>query len=103
PPESRSCLALCCAPPPVGAGLEALRTLFLPTSPVDREALASVPAPAGWCSRSELGGAVTEADVVANLEACATRFDRRFFRYIQVDDGHQRATGDWQSNDKFPH
>ncbi len=103
PEGDASRLRLCYAPPPDGDGLEALRTLFLPTSPVDREALASVPAPAGWCSRSELGGAVTEADVVANLEACATRFDRRFFRYIQVDDGHQRATGDWQPNDKFPH
>jgi hypothetical protein len=30
-------------------------------------------------------------------------FDRRFFRYIQLDDGYQRATGDWETNDKFPH
>jgi len=46
---------------------------------------------------------VSEPDVVANLEFCAANFDRRFFRYIQLDDGYQKATGDWDTNAKFPH
>src|SRR5439155_13818 len=88
---------------PQGDGLTALRALFVPSSPVDQERLAQAVAPAGWCSRQELSGGVSEADVVANTEFCAASFDRRFFRYIELDDGYQRAAGAWDTNDKFPH
>jgi len=87
---------------PQGDGLTALRTLFVPSSPVDQDRLAQAVAPAGWCSRQELGESVSEADVVANTELCAASFDRRFFRYIELDDGYQRAAGAWDTNDKFP-
>src|SRR2546421_3126642 len=87
---------------PQGDGLTALRTLFVPSSPVDLDRLAQAVAPAGWCSRQELGESVSEADVVANTELCAASFDRRFFRYIELDDGYQRAAGAWDTNDKFP-
>jgi hypothetical protein len=40
---------------------------------------------------------------VTNIDFCAANFDRRFFRYIQLDDGYQRAAGDWNTNPKFPH
>src|SRR5437762_7476284 len=76
---------------PQGDGLTALRALFVPSSPVDQDRLAQAVAPAGWCSRQELAGGVNEADVVANTDFCAARFDRRFFRYVEVDDGYQRA------------
>lgn len=59
--------------------------------------------PAGWCSWYELYGGVTEADVLANLGVARATFDPRSFRVIQVDDGFQRSTGDWDTNDKFPH
>ena len=85
-----------------GDGLAALGALATPASTVDRERFEQLAAPAGWCSWYELGSAVTEADVVANLDFCATHFDRRFFRYIQLDDGYQRAAGDWETNAKFP-
>ena len=88
---------------PAGDGLDALRTLFVPSSPVDEERLAQAVAPTGWCSRSELGGTVTEPDVIANVEFCAAHFDRRFFRHIELDDGYQRAAGDWEPNERFPH
>jgi hypothetical protein len=88
---------------PHGDGLAALRALFVPTSPVDQDRLARAVAPAGWCSRHELGDAVSEADVIANTALCAASFDRRFFRYIELDDGYQRAAGAWDTNDKFPH
>ncbi len=88
---------------PQGDGLAALRALFVPSSPVDQDRLARAVAPTGWCSRAELGDAVSEAAVVANTELCAASFDRRFFRYIELDDGYQRAAGAWDTNDKFPH
>lgn len=88
---------------PAGDGVDALRALFVPSSPVDQERLAHAVAPTGWCSRSELSGTVTEADVIANAEFCAAHFDRRFFRHIELDDGYQRAAGDWETNDRFPH
>jgi len=88
---------------PDGDGLAALGALATPASTVDRERFEQLAAPAGWCSWYELGGAVTEDDLVANLDFCAAHFDRRFFRYIQLDDGYQRATGDWEPNAKFPH
>ena len=70
--------------------------------PADQDRFAAA-APAGWCSWYELYDKVTEADVIANLEVCAARFDRRFLRTIQIDDGYQRAAGDWDVNAKFPH
>lgn len=87
---------------PDGDGLAALGALATPASAVDRERVGALAAPAGWCS-DELRGGVTEAEVVANVEFCATHFDRRFLRYIQLDDGYQRAAGDWETNAKFPH
>lgn len=88
---------------PDGDGLEALTALFVPSSRVDQERLAQAVVPAGWCSRSELSGSVGEADVIANLEFCAAHFDRRFFRYVELDDGYQTAVGTWEPNDRFPH
>ncbi|PYO96108.1 MAG: hypothetical protein DMD60_11580 [Gemmatimonadetes bacterium] len=88
---------------PEGDGLEALRTLFVPSSPVDQERLAQAVAPTGWCTRSEWPGTVSEGDVIANLDFSAANFDRRFFRHIELDDGYQRAVGAWDMNDRFPH
>jgi len=86
---------------PTGDGQSALAGLFAPVpADLDRFALA---APAGWSSWSELHDRVAEADVIANLEFCATHFDRRFLRTIQIDDGYQKAAGDWDTNEKFPH
>jgi Melibiase/Beta-galactosidase jelly roll domain len=103
PAGDTSVLRLCYAPSAEGDALAALTSLFRPASLVDRERLASLLVPAGWCSWYELFGNVTEDDVVANLEFCAASFDRRYFRLIQLDDGYQRSTGDWETNQKFPH
>ena len=88
---------------PDGNGLEALTALFVPASRLDQERLWQAVAPTGWCSRSELSGAVNETDVIANVEFCAARFDRRFFRHIELDDGYQTAAGTWEPNERFPH
>jgi hypothetical protein len=101
PEGDASRLRLCFQPD--GDGLEALRALYVPSSPVDQERLAQAVAPAGWCTRSEWSGTVAEADVIANVDFSAANFDRRFFRHIEVDDGYQRAIGAWDTNDRFPH
>ena len=88
---------------PDGDGLAALGAVATPSSSVDRERVAALAAPTGWCSWYELGADVTEADVLANLEFCAAHFGRRSLRYVQIDDGYQRAAGDWETNPKFPH
>src|SRR5207249_7957839 len=85
-----------------GDGLEALRALFVPSSPVDQERLAQAVAPAGWCTRAEWSGTVAEADVITNLDFSAAHFDRRFFRHIELDDGYQQAIGAWDPNARFP-
>lgn len=83
-------------------GLSALAGLLVPPSQEDRDRLARAVAPAGWCSWYDLYGKVTEGDVLANLAFCAAHFDPHALRYIQLDDGYQRATGDWEMNAKFP-
>jgi hypothetical protein len=59
--------------------------------------------PAGWCSWYELYDRVSEDAVIASLDAAQRHFDPRAFRFIQLDDGFQRAAGDWEMNAKFPH
>jgi hypothetical protein len=59
--------------------------------------------PTGWCSYYNLYSKVSERNVVANLDACSEHFINKGLRYIQLDDGYQRAAGDWDMNEKFPH
>ncbi len=53
----------------------------------------SAPAPLGWCSWYQYFAEVTPADIRANVEALAGRG----FELVQIDDGFQRAIGDWLS------
>ena len=101
PQGDAATLRICCDP--AGDGLSALRALLTPPSLVDQELIAATAAPVGWSTRSELAGRVTEDDVVANLEVAARTFDRRQFRLIHLDDGYERAAGDWDTNSRFPH
>jgi hypothetical protein len=87
---------------PSGDGGSALRALLTPASPIDRERLSTAAAPVGWSSRGELGRGATEERLIANLEACARSFEARDFRLIQLDDGYERAAGDWDTNARFP-
>jgi len=57
--------------------------------------------PTGWCSWYYFYNKVSEADVVANLEAMVR--DGHPAEYVQIDDGFQAHTGDWlMPNEKFP-
>lgn len=57
--------------------------------------------PTGWCSWYYFYNRVSEADVVANLEAMVRGSHPA--EYVQIDDGFQAHTGDWLTpNAKFP-
>jgi hypothetical protein len=57
----------------------------------------------GWCSWFYTLTEVSEDEVLRNTEFAA-RYLRPFgLEYIQIDEGYQRAHGDWEGNERFPH
>jgi len=66
-------------------------------------ARASAPFASGWCSWYHFFHDVTEEDVLRNLEALSAVRDEIPVEIVQLDDGWQRAVGDWlETNAKFP-
>ena len=60
--------------------------------------------PIGWCSWYYYFTRVRETDVLDNLDSLRQLRPRVRCDYVQVDDGYQRAIGDWlEPNEKFPH
>lgn len=60
--------------------------------------------PVGWCSWYYYFTRVRETDILGNLESLARLRDRLPCDYVMIDDGYQRAVGDWlRANQKFPH
>ncbi|MBI2931144.1 MAG: alpha-galactosidase [Planctomycetes bacterium] len=55
----------------------------------------------GWCSFEPLGERVNEDDILRNAEFIARNL--KHVRYVQIDRGYQRLTGNWETNEKFPH
>ncbi len=67
------------------------------------EARVSRPFVAGWCSWYHFFHRVTEADVLRNLEALAADREGLPVEVVQIDDGWQRAVGDWlETSPAFP-
>lgn len=61
-------------------------------------------APVGWCSWYYYFANVRETDVLENLDTLTALRARIPCDYVMVDDGYQRAVGDWlEPNQKFPH
>ncbi len=61
------------------------------------------PFQAGWCSWYHFFHRVTEDDVRRNLDALAGAREELPVAVVQLDDGYQRAVGDWlETNEKFP-
>jgi len=60
--------------------------------------------PTGWCSWYYYFDKVTEADMLENAKWLAERKAEFPLEYVQMDDGYQRALGDWLVCDKakFP-
>jgi alpha-galactosidase len=66
-------------------------------------ARASAPFVSGWCSWYHFFHDVSEADVLGNLEALVAARQELPIEVVQIDDGYQRATGDWlETNHRFP-
>jgi alpha-galactosidase len=58
---------------------------------------------AGWCSWYQFFGGVSEADVLRNLEGLGKARIEFPIDLVQLDDGYQRAIGDWlETNERFP-
>jgi len=61
------------------------------------------PFQAGWCSWYQFFGKVSEADLLRNLEALGKARVEFPIDLVQLDDGYQRAIGDWlETNERFP-
>ncbi len=57
----------------------------------------------GWCSWYHFFHDVSEDDIRRNLDALASARDEIPVEVVQIDDGYQRAVGDWlETNPKFP-
>lgn len=57
--------------------------------------------PTGWCSWYGLGGEISESQILETLQI--VKLSRIPIDYLQIDDGHQAANGDWLiQNDRFP-
>lgn len=59
--------------------------------------------PTGWCTWYYYFRNINEDEVLKNLERLKSMRDDIPVKLFQVDDGYQRAIGDWlECNDKFP-
>jgi alpha-galactosidase len=59
--------------------------------------------PTGWCSWYQFFHDVTEQDLLRNLEALSRIRSEFPVAVVQLDDGYQRAIGDWlETNRRFP-
>lgn len=57
----------------------------------------------GWSTWSGYYSDVTEQDVLQQARFIAREMKPYGMEWVQIDDGFQRAFGDWEGNDKFPH
>jgi len=87
----------------LGASCDALLEQFASELGALGNASTRAPFQAGWCSWYQFFGAVSEDDVLRNLEALARQRETLPIDVVQIDDGYQRAVGDWlATNERFP-
>ncbi|HEU4430692.1 MAG TPA: alpha-galactosidase, partial [Myxococcota bacterium] len=87
----------------LGASCDALLEQFAAELGALGGARTRAPFQAGWCSWYQFFAAVSEADVLRNLDALARLRETLPIDVVQIDDGYQRAIGDWlETNDRFP-
>ncbi len=60
-------------------------------------------APRGWCSWTAFYLTLSEQDVLQQAHWLAEHRDTLPVDVILVDDGWEKAVGDWEPNDRFPH
>ncbi|HSJ95955.1 MAG TPA: alpha-galactosidase [Myxococcota bacterium] len=87
----------------LGGDAAALLEAFADAHGASARARRFAPFQAGWCSWYHFFHDVTEAAFLRNLEALAGARDELPIHMVQLDDGYQRAIGDWlETNEKFP-
>jgi len=87
----------------LGADAAALLEAFADAHGAFARARRFAPFQAGWCSWYHFFHDVTEAAFLRNLDALAGARDEVPIDLVQLDDGYQRAIGDWlETNEKFP-
>lgn len=59
--------------------------------------------PRGWCSWPAFGPRVTEDDVLRHVAWLGEQRPSLPLEVVQIDDGWERAVGDWEANERFPH
>lgn len=57
----------------------------------------------GWCSWFYTHLTATEEEQVKNAEFIAGHLKPYGMEWVQIDDGYQRAFGDWEANALYPH
>ena len=57
----------------------------------------------GWCNWFYDHTNTSEDEIVRNAEFAARRLQPYGLEWIQIDDGYERALGDWEGNERFPH
>ncbi|MBN8218435.1 MAG: alpha-galactosidase [Spirochaetes bacterium] len=84
------------------ASKEGLAALLLAYG--ERHKSPSIPAPVfGWNSWDNFNASVTEADILANMDAIEKRpWLKEKLTHIIIDDGWQTNWGEWTVNGKFP-
>ncbi|HEM46723.1 MAG TPA: alpha-galactosidase, partial [Alphaproteobacteria bacterium] len=100
--------------PGEGRELEAVRVAVGPDANVLLERFATLwgamggartraPFQTGWCSWYHYFHRITEEDLLRNLDVLTRSRDTVPIDVVQLDDGYQRAIGDWHlTNDAFP-
>jgi alpha-galactosidase len=100
PGEARDLEPVCVA---LGDDATALLERFAADWGRSRDARTWRPFVAGWCSWYWAFHEVGEEDVRRNLEALAAARDELPVEIVQIDDGYQRAVGDWlETSARFP-
>ncbi len=57
----------------------------------------------GWTSWAYSGWQATEDEHLANARFMAEHLKAYGLEWVQIDDGYQRAFGDWEGNEQYPH
>jgi hypothetical protein len=57
----------------------------------------------GWCSWFYTRIQATEAEQLRNAAFIAQHLTPYGMQWVQIDDGYQRAFGDWEANELYPH
>jgi alpha-galactosidase len=87
----------------LGDSADALLEQFAAELGMRAGARTRAPFQAGWCSWYQFFAAVSEAHVLRNLAALAKLRATLPIDVVQIDDGFQRAVGDWlNTNERFP-